>query len=144
MWVVVAAALALLIGRSIRLADRRSPGTGVGLSTADLPTKTENAPIVGESVTLTLDGLRKRREQEVAFAIARLVVEKYFPAGDATANLGESAAGNASMIQLTVSTSRSMSYFRWLRRRRAAWSRKVHDRSYSPRSSSSFASAYLT
>jgi hypothetical protein len=36
-WLVVAAALALLIGRGIRLADRRSPGTGVALTTADLP-----------------------------------------------------------------------------------------------------------
>ena len=37
MWLVVATALALVIGRGIRLADRRSPGTGVPLSTADLP-----------------------------------------------------------------------------------------------------------
>jgi hypothetical protein len=36
-WPVVAAAVALLIGRGIRLADRRSPGTGVALTTADLP-----------------------------------------------------------------------------------------------------------
>jgi hypothetical protein len=36
-WLVVAAAFALLIGRAIRLADRRSPGTGVALTTADLP-----------------------------------------------------------------------------------------------------------
>jgi hypothetical protein len=36
-WTVVAAAFALLVGRSIRIAERRSPGTGVGLSTADLP-----------------------------------------------------------------------------------------------------------
>jgi hypothetical protein len=43
-WVVVAAALALLIGRGIRIADRRSPGTGVALSTADLPTSFVPAP----------------------------------------------------------------------------------------------------
>jgi hypothetical protein len=43
-WVVVAAALALLIGRGIRLADRRSPGTGVALSTADLPASFVPAP----------------------------------------------------------------------------------------------------
>lgn len=36
-WIVVGAAFALLIGRGIRLADRRSPGTGVAMSTADLP-----------------------------------------------------------------------------------------------------------
>src|SRR5262249_47575730 len=52
------------------------------LSTADIPTRTENAPIVGESVTLTLDDLKKRREQEVAFGIARLVLSQYFRADD--------------------------------------------------------------
>ena len=36
-WVVVALALALVIGGGIRMADRRSPGTGAPLSTADLP-----------------------------------------------------------------------------------------------------------
>jgi type III restriction enzyme len=50
------------------------------LSTADMPTRTENAPIVGESVILTLDDLKRRREQEVAFGIARLVLSQYFPA----------------------------------------------------------------
>jgi hypothetical protein len=44
-WVVVAAAFALLIGRGIRIGDRRSPGTGVGLSTADLPTSFVPAPV---------------------------------------------------------------------------------------------------
>jgi type III restriction enzyme len=55
------------------------------LSTADLPTRTENAPIVGESVVLTLDDLKKRREQEVFFAIARLVLNQYFPADQGNA-----------------------------------------------------------
>jgi hypothetical protein len=36
-WLVVATLLALLLGRGIRMADRRSPGTGVPLTTADLP-----------------------------------------------------------------------------------------------------------
>jgi hypothetical protein len=36
-WLVLGAALALVIGRGIRMADRRSPGTGVPLTTADLP-----------------------------------------------------------------------------------------------------------
>jgi hypothetical protein len=43
-WVVVGAAFALLIGRGIRMADRRSPGTGVALSTADLPASFVPAP----------------------------------------------------------------------------------------------------
>src|SRR5258707_1284575 len=57
----------------------------VVLSTADMPTRTENAPIVGESVTLTLDDLKSRREQEVAFGIARLVLDQYFKADAAGA-----------------------------------------------------------
>ncbi len=48
------------------------------LSTQDIPSKTENAPIVGETVIHTLDDLKKRREQEVAFLIAKLTLEKYF------------------------------------------------------------------
>lgn len=48
------------------------------ISTADLPTNTENAPIVGESSILTLDDLRSHREQEVAFLLAKLTLEKYF------------------------------------------------------------------
>jgi hypothetical protein len=36
-WLVVAFLLAVVLGRGIRLADRRSPGTGVPLTTADLP-----------------------------------------------------------------------------------------------------------
>lgn len=36
-WVVVAFLLAVVIGRGMRMADRRSPGTGAPLTTADLP-----------------------------------------------------------------------------------------------------------
>ncbi len=48
------------------------------LSTADIPTKTENAPIVGESSIHTLDDLKRRRPNEVAFMLAKLTLEKYF------------------------------------------------------------------
>ncbi len=48
------------------------------LSTADIPTKTENAPIVGESSIHTLDDLKRRRPNEVAFLLAKLTLEKYF------------------------------------------------------------------
>lgn len=53
-------------------------GSRMTLSTEDIPTRTENAPIVGESSIHTLDDLRSRREQEVAFLLAKLVLEKYF------------------------------------------------------------------
>lgn len=48
------------------------------LSTADLPTLTVNAPIVGQSSIHTLDQLKSHREQEVAFLLAKLTLEKYF------------------------------------------------------------------
>src|SRR6202158_2863026 len=48
------------------------------LSTADIPTKTENAPIVGESSIHTLDDLKRRRPNEVAFLLAKLTLGKYF------------------------------------------------------------------
>src|SRR5207245_10978976 len=48
------------------------------LSAAELPTKTENAPIIGESVVHDLQELKNRREQEVAFLLAKLTLEKYF------------------------------------------------------------------
>jgi len=48
------------------------------ISAADVPTLTVNAPIVGESSIHTLDELRSRREQEVAFLLAKLTLEKYF------------------------------------------------------------------
>jgi type III restriction enzyme len=47
-------------------------------SAADLPTKTENAPIIGESVIHDLRELKNRRGQEVAFLLAKLTLEKYF------------------------------------------------------------------
>lgn len=52
--------------------------SNMALSTADIPTKTENAPIVGESSIHTLDDLKRRRPNEVAFLLAKLTLEKYF------------------------------------------------------------------
>ncbi len=52
------------------------------LSTADIPTTTENAPIVGESSIHTLDDLKCRRPNEVAFHLATLTLEKYFRDSD--------------------------------------------------------------
>jgi type III restriction enzyme len=55
-----------------------TPDARLALSTADIPTKTENAPIVGESSIHTLDDLKRRRPNEVVFLLAKLVLEKYF------------------------------------------------------------------
>jgi type III restriction enzyme len=54
----------------------------LALSTADIPTQTENAPIVGESSIHTLDDLKRHRPNEVAFLLAKLTLEKYFRDGD--------------------------------------------------------------
>jgi type III restriction enzyme len=62
-----------------RLAATFTNDSRMTLSTRDLPTRTENAPIVGASAIHTLDDLKQRRESEVAFLIAKLVLEKYFP-----------------------------------------------------------------
>jgi type III restriction enzyme len=48
------------------------------LSTAQLPSRTDNAAIVGETTTLTLDDLKERRLQEVEFRLAKSVSEKHF------------------------------------------------------------------
>jgi type III restriction enzyme len=50
----------------------------LALSTVDIPTKTENAPIVGESSIHTLDDLERHRPNEIAFLLAKLTLEKYF------------------------------------------------------------------
>jgi type III restriction enzyme len=61
----------------------------MALSTADVPTITESAPIIGESVVHNLDELRSKRPQQVDFLLAKLVYEQYFCGEDAT---GEAAA----------------------------------------------------
>ncbi len=61
-----------------RLSARFSEASALSLSTADVPTQTENAPIVGETSVHTLDDLKRRRLKEVEFRLAKLTVEKYF------------------------------------------------------------------
>ena len=50
----------------------------LSISTSDLPTQTEIAPIVGESTIHTLDDLRARRLSEIQFVIAKEVLERFF------------------------------------------------------------------
>ena len=61
-----------------RLTATFTEDSRLSLSTADIPTETENAPIVGESSIHTLDDLKRRRPNEVAFLLAKLTLEKYF------------------------------------------------------------------
>jgi type III restriction enzyme len=48
------------------------------LSAADVPTVTDIAGIVGETTTHTLDDLKNKREQEVAFWLAKRLLERKF------------------------------------------------------------------
>jgi type III restriction enzyme len=50
----------------------------MALSTQDVPTRVENAPIVGEISIHTLDDLKARRVAEVAFLLTKQVYENYF------------------------------------------------------------------
>jgi type III restriction enzyme len=61
-----------------RLDAQFSEDSTLVLSTADLPTKVQVDPIVGESSIHTLDDLKRRRPSEVAFVLAKRTLEKYF------------------------------------------------------------------
>lgn len=66
------------IGSKKLTPDFTKPGCNYTVSTANLPTRTVNAPIIGESSIHTLDDLRSHREQQVAFLLAKYTLEKYF------------------------------------------------------------------
>lgn len=59
-----------------------SPTSRLVLSTADVPTKVEMEDILGGTTIHRLDDLRKYREKEVAFGLAKRVLETYFRDGD--------------------------------------------------------------
>ncbi|MBM4047294.1 MAG: restriction endonuclease subunit R, partial [Planctomycetes bacterium] len=63
---------------SERLSARFTEDSRLSLTTADLPTETEMSPIVGTTEKHTLDDLKRRRPNEVAFLLAKLTLEKYF------------------------------------------------------------------
>ena len=60
-----------------RLNATFSKGSVLELSTAQLPTKTEIAPIVGVTDVHTLDDLKAKREQEVAFHVAAEALQRF-------------------------------------------------------------------
>ncbi|MBO0697672.1 MAG: restriction endonuclease, partial [Zavarzinella sp.] len=59
------------------LSAKFGPESRVILTTERITTEAEVAPIVGEDTRISLDELKTRRLQEVAFRIARLVIDKY-------------------------------------------------------------------
>jgi type III restriction enzyme len=72
-----------LLGYRYDVADQRftarfADESWLSLSTANIPTRTESAPIVGESTIHTLDDLKHCRPNEIAFLLAKLTLERYF------------------------------------------------------------------
>ncbi len=65
-----------------RLTAEFDAASRLTLSTQSFPTKTENAPIVGQTQLHTLDDYKVVRLQIVAFEIARTVLEQYFTDAD--------------------------------------------------------------
>jgi type III restriction enzyme len=65
-----------------RLSPAFSADSRVVLSTKEIPTLVEVDPIAGEKAIHKLDDLRERREQEVAFRIAKLTLDRYFRDAD--------------------------------------------------------------
>lgn len=63
---------------SERLDARFTDDSVYAISTADIPTMTETASIIGETSLHTIYGLLDKREQTVAFQLAKLTCEKYF------------------------------------------------------------------
>ncbi len=61
-----------------RIAASFSEDSKLALTTQDIPTRTEMEPIVGLGEIHTLDDLKKRRENEVAFQLAKETLERYF------------------------------------------------------------------
>ncbi len=61
-----------------KLAAQFALDAHLALSTAELPTKTEMASIIGETSLHTLYGLQNKREQEIDFRLASLLLEGYF------------------------------------------------------------------
>ncbi len=63
---------------SEKLSAKFTEESYMALSTQDIPTKTELAPIFGEISIHDLTDLKRRREQEIAFLLSKLVLEQYF------------------------------------------------------------------
>lgn len=61
-----------------KLSANFTPDAHKAISTLDLPTRVENAPIIGETSISTLYDLKLRRVQEVDFYLSKLLLERYF------------------------------------------------------------------
>jgi type III restriction enzyme len=76
-----------LVGYRIELPDEElwadfSERSRLVLSTADMPTETVVSGLIGSSGTHTLDELRSKRDQEIAFYLARRIMERFLAGQD--------------------------------------------------------------
>ena len=65
---------------SERLVTTFTDDSRMAISTQDIPTETEMGPVIGQHEIHTLDDLRAKRPQQVAFLLAKYVYETYFTA----------------------------------------------------------------
>jgi type III restriction enzyme len=70
---------------SERLTATFTDDSRMALSTQDIPTETEMGPVIGQHEIHTLDDLRAKRQQQVAFLLAKYVYETYFTSADGDA-----------------------------------------------------------
>jgi type III restriction enzyme len=61
-----------------RIAASFTEDSSLALTTEDIPTRTEMEPIVGLGEIHTLDDLKKHRDNEIAFLLAKETLERYF------------------------------------------------------------------
>ncbi|HEX3315541.1 MAG TPA: hypothetical protein VHR72_11650, partial [Gemmataceae bacterium] len=86
-----------------RLQARFDADSRFTLSTRDIPTRVENAPLIGKVAILTLDDLRARRPQEIAFNLARLMMERFFASDPILADAEAADTGQIALFpQLLV------------------------------------------
>jgi type III restriction enzyme len=61
-----------------KLVPKFTADSKLSLSSESIPTKVESAPIIGETIVHTLDDLKRLRDQEVVFLLAKRTLETFF------------------------------------------------------------------
>jgi len=61
-----------------KLVPKFTADSKLALSSESIPTKVESAPIIGETIIHTLDDLKRLRDQEVVFLLAKRTLETYY------------------------------------------------------------------
>src|SRR5439155_19444311 len=61
-----------------RITAQFTSDSKIVLSPQDIPTRVEVAPVIGEHAIHTIDDLKRLRNQQVVFLLAKLVLQKFF------------------------------------------------------------------